>query len=166
MEFNYKIKELDKDNVELVLSGFLEESSQLPHDLDLSNKMALYIDFEDLKFINSGGIKNWVKFANKIENFDDLTVVFKNCHRIIIDQINLVEGLLPSNASVLSLYVPIFCGQCEKSYEVFQIVNQMSDNFDTFLSRVTPASCQSSERCTKLELDIFPELYFKFLKKD
>ena len=154
---------LDNDNYELTLSGYLEESSKLPGKLPLEKDQALYIDFEELKFINSGGIKSWVNFAKYIEKFDDTTIVYKNCHRVIIDQINLVNGLLPNNATALSLYVPVFCSKCEKSYELFQLVHQISDNFDSILKRVTPASCISAEVCQSLEIDIFPELYFKFL---
>ena len=165
MEFNYSLKQLDDSNLELVLSGFLDETSKPPIDLDLKNIMALYIDFEDLKFINSGGIKNWVNFTKHLEKFDDTTVVYKNCHRIMIDQINLIDGLLPKNASVLSLYIPVFCKKCEKTYEVFQLTNQLDNNFSSILSKVNPSNCQSSGTCKQLELDIFPEFYFKFLKR-
>lgn len=165
MNFNYTFIALDNNNYELTLSGYLEESSELPKSLPLDNAQALYIDFEELKFINSGGIKTWVNFANYLEAFDDTTIVYKNCHRVMIDQINLISGLLPNNASVLSLYIPIYCTKCEKSYEVFQLTHQIEDNFKDILNRAKPAKCNSSNVCEDLEVDIFPELYFKFLNK-
>ena len=141
MEFSFTINETSPTTTELLLSGFLDEFAKLPEDYDYSKVTKLYVDFSKVEFINSGGIKLWVNFIDELERRDDLTIYFRKCRRMVVDQINLIEGFLPKNGHVLSVFVPIFCEKCEKGIEVFQDISKLNEDFDDVMNRAEDPGC-------------------------
>ena len=166
MEFSYSINETGATTLELQLEGFLDEFARLPDDHDFSECKSLYVDFGKVDFINSGGIKLWVNFIDNLERLPELKIYFRKARRMVVDQINLIEGFLPKNAQLLSVYVPVFCNKCENSMEVFQDVSKLNDNYDEIIMRVEDPNCGEFPKCRKeFEIDVIPEQYFRFLSR-
>lgn len=165
MEFSYELSEEDSSSLELKLNGYFDEFASLPENIDFSKYKSFYIDFSGVDFINSGGIKLWVNFAETLDTHTELKTYFRKCKRIVVDQINLIEGFLPANAEVLSVYVPIFCDKCERSFNAFQDISKLKENFHEIFSRVQDPQCGEFPKCTKsFEVDIIDERFFKFTR--
>lgn len=165
MDFSYDVKKIDPTHIELSLNGYFDEFAKLPPYEDLSGLKKLSLNFENVNFINSGGIKLWVTFASNLEIQESLQVYFHNCRRIIVDQINLIEGFLPKNGEVVSVFVPVFCNRCEQGFEVFFETAKFETDFYDILSRIDLGAESEHPDCKhRLEIDIIKDQFFKFLK--
>lgn len=166
MDFSHSLKKIDSSTLEIKLSGNFDENATLPNNLDFDGILSLYIDFNKIEFINSGGIKVWINFCQQLEEIETLNVYFRKCKRIIIDQINSIEGFLPKNAEILSFYIPVFCNKCENSFDVFHDIKKLGEDISDVTNRVETTDCDYFPKCRKnFEVDIMPRLFFKFLKK-
>ena len=118
------------------------------------------MDFDKIDFINSGGIKLWVHFAENLESYQNLSVHFHNCPRSVVDQVNLVQGFLPKNASVESVYVPIYCTKCEETRNVHLMVSDPHEKFEQIGDdEAAGPDCEHD-----FEVEIIKDRYFRFLK--
>ena len=167
MAFEYTVKKMeDGQRILMTLNGMLDESAKLPTEIDLSGVKFFYIDFSNLQFVNSSGIGHWIPFMVFLEKKEDLNVIFANCGKIVIDQVNAVRGFLPTNGKVASFFVPIYCTVCEKSMKVFQEVAKFSRNESDIIAHVKDVECNSFPGCRKnFEVDVMPQGYFKFLDR-
>lgn len=164
MEFSYNVSEPSPNTCELAMSGYFDEFARLPDDLDLTKYMQFIVDFEKVDFINSGGIKLWVNFVELLEANPEIQVVFRNCKRMIVDQINIVEGFIPKSGKVESVYVPIFCEKCEKSFNTKQLTSEINKNFGDILNRSQPDECDELPKCRQyFEVDVVSNQFFRFL---
>ena len=167
MNFSISIKNVSTSSKEIFLEGFIDENSEFPSEVDFSAVDKLYINFEKVGFINSGGIKVWVYFCESLEKFPDLKVFLKKCPAKILEQINKTKGFLPKNAKVISAYVPIFCNSCERTFEVFQDMTYLIHDSADLFEKVADPACGSFPRCrNKWERDYCEHSLFKFLEKE
>ena len=90
-------------------SGRMDEDMILPDRSQLEGKHVL-VDFEEVAFINSLGIRKWLMW---IEKHPFKSLRFKNLPLNVVDQVNMVEGFLPEDSQVESFYVPYYCEGCE-----------------------------------------------------
>ena len=164
--FSYELKDLGEHGVELALIGYMDEKTELPSPEKLKNFSRLTINFARVNAILSMGVKAWIRFADDVERIPQTPIEFKNCSKAIIDQINLVVGFLPKNAHVTSLYVPVYCPDCQASVKSLQkvddiktLIHKVPAKLDTDRSLHGPG-CQGS-----FELECNPEAYLKFLDR-
>ncbi len=165
MSFDCNIREASPTTLEMQIAGNLDEHARFPADFDFSKATNLYIDFSLVNFINSGGIKVWVNFSEKLGAFGNLNVHLRKCNRVIIDQVNRTVGFLGPNAKVLSLYIPVFCNKCENSLQVFQEVPSAEIVQEQIFDKIEGCAYGPSRTSrTNWELDFIEEEFFKFLK--
>lgn len=132
------------------VEGSIDEDASLP-SLDFSGISHICFDFKELKLINSCGIRDWVNWLKAFPT--SLKIEYTQCPPILIDQINMISGLLPQGGIVSSFYVPYFS---EKEDDVvLQLFNKGQEVPEEI-------SLPSGET---VELDVIPEKYFKFLKQ-
>ncbi|HWU43212.1 MAG TPA: hypothetical protein VN132_07240 [Bdellovibrio sp.] len=86
------------------MSGTIDEDADFSR-LDLKGNTAVDIELSGVKSINSCGIREWIKW---IGTAGAAPVTFNNCPKVIVDQINMVDGFLPSTGKVNSFYVPYY----------------------------------------------------------
>lgn len=166
MDFSYEYSVSSAQVSELKLIGYLDETSTLPTEEDFSKVEKLFIDFSQLDFINSGGIKTWIIFIDKLEQINSLKVYFRKCPQTVVDQINLVHGFLPKNGQVISVFVPVFCNKCERCFNVFQDMKNLDTDFEQLPERVDNPHCGEFPGCkSEFEIDVVKEHYFRFLKQ-
>lgn len=153
-KFNFLVQ---KDNSDTVISiyGNINEDVILP-GVDFSGAQTAFFDWGKVEMINSCGVREWVMWLKKVPS--NVKVVYRNCPRIIVDQINLVAGFLRPGSEVESFYVPFFCEKCE-----IQTPMLFTKGKEFIGNKVeTPAvSCQKCKGPT--EIDIIESKYFKFL---
>lgn len=139
----------------LVLSGQVDES--FPQELhNIKPPAEMLINLDQVKMINSLGIREWIKFmgsmsATKIE--------FVNCPKIFIDQVNMVQGFIGSNCKIVSFYVPYFNEDANVEKNVLY-----SDGKEFGAGFLKVASSVVGEDGTELDIDVVEQKYFKFLK--
>lgn len=166
MKFNYSLKEVGGVTSELVLNGAIDARVEFPEESYFINTQNLYVDFENVSLIDSMGIKRWVNFCEKINQSKSLRIYFRKCPQLIVNQINRIVGFLPPNGSVISFYIPVFCSGCDQTFQVFQDVSKIKDQYNHVLDRVTRPSCTSYPHCRNTwELDIVANEYLHFLKE-
>jgi hypothetical protein len=150
---NLKIKSINsKFYIQVV--GSLDEDSNFSQ-IDLSFASEIFFDFKNITGIQSCGVREWLKLIKNIKN---IPIYFNNCPKIIIDQINMVDGFLPKNAHVASFYVPYYSEATEEEthllYEVKANQNQCLKLKEVHDSLGNP-----------MELGVLEQRYFQFLKR-
>ncbi len=111
----------------------------------------------DVKSINSCGIREWIKW---IGSAGQVPVVYHECPKIIVDQINMVQGFLPTLGKVQSFYVPFYS---EDSGNEKNILFTNGKEFDESGGLHVPSIKDESGQ--EMEMDVVEAKYFKFLKK-
>ena len=137
-------------------------AGQIDEDANFSsNPLAstqLIMDFEGVTLINSCGIREWIKWMNTASGSK---ILYRNCPKVIVDQINMVEGFLPANGIVESFYVPYYCEECENITQVLLKNGKDFGNGGVKAPEENPCTkCQSAA-----EIDVIEGKYFKFLQR-
>ncbi|OUR96275.1 hypothetical protein A9Q84_07915 [Halobacteriovorax marinus] len=146
--------DIDGDTAIVYFKGMIDEDSEFETIKGLSNKTYIF-DFDEVSLINSCGIREWVNFLETIPK--DVSLTYRNCRQIIIEQINMVHGFIRTGACVESFYAPYYCESCD---EEFKVHLKSVDVKDSKAPVVTCSKCQKSE----LEFDAIEQQYFQFIK--
>lgn len=151
-KFSYEVEERPAE-LHLGLKGTIDE------DVDFSSiptpKKERYIfNFDGVKGINSCGIREWVRFSEKIDPSTQL--VYLNCTQIIIEQINMVAGFFRKGSKVEKFYAPYFCEDCDEEKKILIDASRIQNG---------EAPAEICDKCSKsMEFDALEEQYFRFLK--
>ncbi len=138
------------------LTGIIDEDFEYQSLLENPGKF-YKIDFNEIKMINSTGIREWIRFIEKLG--PSVEFQYFNCPHIIIQQMNMVSGFLTKNAKVISFYAPYFC---EETDEEEHILLQATD-IKNFKAPVRTIEVDGHE--VELDFDAIEDQYFKFLKR-
>jgi hypothetical protein len=151
-----------KDDVStFYVRGYIDESVTLPEFIKDTTQLVV-IDCEHLKGMNSAGINRWVPWIKNLA--EQVPVRLQYCQRSFINAVGIVINMVPENAEIKSLYVPYYCGSCEKeSYLFFETVQLHYD----VVSRA-PFEVPEVTECKgcgeEAKIDVVPHIYFAFLK--
>ena len=137
-------------------------SGTIDEDVDfsiysLAGLSQMELDLNSIKSINSCGIREWIKWLGTNST---AKMTYINCPKIIVDQINMVDGFLPKNAQVLSFYVPYYNDQSGTEKNIlFKLGNEFSEK------GVKPPEKVLDDAGQEMEMDVIETKYFKFLSK-
>ncbi len=139
----------------LQLGGIIDEDADFA-PLALQGAQEVQIDLDAIKSINSCGIREWIKWigANSTAK-----VVYAKCPKVIVDQMNMVDGFLPAFAKVESFYVPYYH---EDSGSEKNILFRYGVEFKE--GQIQPPTEVKDESGNPMEMDIIESKYFKFIK--
>ena len=73
----------------------------------------------------------------------------------MIEQMNMVEGFLPANASIESFYAPYFDPDADEEIKVLLRIQEVSNK---------KAPIKKNDSGTELEFDALEAQYFNFIK--
>ena len=137
-------------------------SGAIDEDIDFSPYSlsgASSVDFElgQIKSINSCGIREWIKW---ISTAAGAPVVYNECPKVIVDQINMVQGFLPSQGKVKSFYVPYFSEETESEKNIL-----FREGAEYSESGIRPPAEVKDDKGHVMEMDVVEAKYFKFLQK-
>jgi len=137
------------------LLGQIDES--FPSELSaIKISTEVTINLDQVKMINSLGIREWIKFVGQLSQ---LNVEFVKCPKIFIDQVNMVQGFITPNCKIKSFYVPYFNEDSNVEKNVLYVFG--TDYGDGFLN-VKPSV--KGDDGSDLDIDVVEQKYFKFLK--
>jgi hypothetical protein len=115
------------------------------------------LELAGVKSINSCGIREWIKWmaTNKSGRIN-----FNQCPKVIVDQINMVDGFLPGNGKVSSFFVPYYNDESGSEKNVlFRYGTEFTEG------NLTPPPAVKDEKGNEMEMDVIESKYFKFIKR-
>ena len=147
----------------LILSGRIDEHVQFGK-LPYPQKGSLTIDLDQVTYINSIGLRNWVQWVVKLKELSQ--IFFRHIRPLLVSQMNVLEGFLPFGAIVESFYVPYYCDECGHEFDVIMKRGKEYKEADsTTPERIEiPTSCKCPECSAQADADIIEAKYYKFLK--
>lgn len=137
-------------------SGQIDEDANFD-SANIASATEIEIDLENVSAINSCGIREWIKWIKSANQAN--TIVYKNCPKVIVDQINMVAGFLPDNGRVESFYVPYYS---EETDEEKMILFKSGVEYNG--GEINPPAEVKDSSGEEMEMDIIEAKYFKFLK--
>ncbi len=138
------------------ISGVIDEDVDFnPHNLVGATSVELQLG--SVKGINSCGIREWIKW---IGTAGPATITYHECPKIIVDQINMVQGFLPATGKVISFFVPFYN---EDSGSEKSILFSYGREYTEEGVSKTPDVLDDAGK--PMEMDVVEAKYFKFLKK-
>ena len=144
---------LNGETLLVKMTGEVTGQSQLPNIKDLKARKVM-IDLAGLKYINSGGVRNWILWmAQAKEIFPDAIFQFENFPATFVKQVASIQGFLPPGSTVNSFFVPFYCPTCDHSCE--KLFLKQKDLINQILS------IPCSECSGKMEIDAVPEHYLE-----
>jgi hypothetical protein len=150
---NLSTKVVD-DKVIVDLTGAIDEDADFSKIKDLSGMKGYDFNFDKITSINSCGVREWTNFVSSLGS--DCEIKYFNCRQIIIEQINMVHGFIPSNASIESFYAPYFCEDLDKEYKILLKASDVVDK------KAPEVDCPDGAH--EMEFDAIEGQYFNFIK--
>ncbi|AHI06276.1 hypothetical protein BDW_08880 [Bdellovibrio bacteriovorus W] len=144
------------DKLQVQMKGTIDEDVDF-NQFDISGNSAIEVELSGLRGINSCGIREWIKW---IGTAGGAQVTLQQCPKVIVDQINMVDGFLPANGKVQSFFVPYYN---DDSGSEKNILFTYGVEFDD--TGVRPPESVKDEEGNEMEMDVIESKYFKFLKK-
>lgn len=144
------------DQLDVTMAGVIDEDVDF-NQHPLSGAKKVHIKMGSLKSINSCGIREWIKW---MESASSAEIIYEDCPKVIVDQINMVDGFLPANAKVVSFYVPYYNDDTGSEKNILFKYGQEYKN-----GTLTPPESIKDESGNDMEMDVVESKYFKFIKK-
>lgn len=142
--------------LKLKMGGTIDEDADFSQ-IAIAGNPEIDINLQSLKSINSCGIREWIQWIGQAAG---AKITFSECPKVIVDQINMVDGFLPANAKVMSFYVPYYNDDSGSEKNIlFNYGTEFSE------SAVNPPKDVKDEEGNPMEMDVIEAKYFKFLKK-
>ncbi|MBX9766387.1 MAG: hypothetical protein K2X47_03870 [Bdellovibrionales bacterium] len=152
------------EHLVLQFSGAIDELAEFP-TLALEGFKSIVFDLEKVKSLNSIGIRNWVIWRKTIPS--KVQITFRFVPKVVIDQMNILDGFLPFNSLFESFQVPFHCEDCDltTSY-LFTKGRDFEPSTADFQGEVKTKVRPCPECSAETEPDVFEGTYFSFLKKN
>jgi anti-anti-sigma regulatory factor len=147
-------KQILQDELNVELIGAIDEDADFK-ELEGLEQKTMSFDFDKVTMINSCGIREWIKFLEKVP--EAVHVIYRNCPQIIIEQINMVHGFFRSGASIESFYAPYYCESCGQENKIHLKSEQVKNR---------KAPKMECPKCAEeMDFDAIEAQYFSFLGK-
>lgn len=143
---------LENNIAEVILAGRIDEDANF-EALTSCNADSFHLNFSGVSLINSCGVRELINLVTALTQKSK--IIYKSCPQIMIEQMNMVEGFLPSNASIESFYAPYFDPDADEEIKVLLKSDEISNK---------KAPTKKNDSGTELEFDALEAQYFNFIK--
>lgn len=137
------------------LSGRLDETFHQVADT-IPSFGEVSFNLKDMISVNSSGVRQWILLMRKIKA---AKILLYECPKIIVDQANMVKDFIPTNAKIISFYVPYYN---EKNGTERSVLFQLNQEFTT--DKLLPLKKVTDDKGDEMEIDVVESKYFKFIK--
>lgn len=138
------------------MAGTIDEDVDFTQ-LNLIDAQEIDLELSGVKSINSCGIREWIKWMATNKN---AKIKFNQCPKVIVDQINMVDGFLPQNGKVSSFFVPYYNDNSGSEKDIlFRYGTEFTEG------DVKPPTEIKDDQGNEMEMDIIESKYFKFIKR-
>lgn len=142
--------------LQLSVAGVIDEDADFAQ-LSINGAQEIRIDLNGVKSINSCGIREWIKWVGQVPQ---AKITYEMCPKVIVDQINMVDGFLPLNAHVTSFFVPYYNEETGSEKNVL-----FRDGQEYKGNKLSPPAKVVDEQGQAMEMDVIESKYFKFLNR-
>lgn len=129
----------------------------LPQMKDLDGCHFLEIWLGPKVYMNSAGIREWLRWIKPAAEMEKLTIQLYKCPEAFIQLSNMIKEMIPKNAQVMSFYIPYFSKATEEQKMV--LLTRGHEYVDDKIS--LPVVYDSTNQ--KMEVDVDQTRFFKFL---
>jgi anti-anti-sigma regulatory factor len=145
------------------ISGIIDESALL-NDLFKGKVGDIYVNFENVKRINSSGIRQWAK---ALQNLDKKSkIIYQNCPPSIVENFSMVPEFLGSRSKVESFYAEYSCSHCKNSETILLNVENDFSYLTQHTAEITDGPAKKCSNCqSDLTFEHNPESFLFFLTK-
>ncbi len=165
MQENLKVEvQATGPTLNLKFIGSISETSKFP-EMSLEKITEISLDFGDVTYINSAGVRHWIKWMWHFEKEKDgLSFSIRRCSPRIVRQIHAINSFVPKSTSITSFLIPYECDNCSHSFEkLFNVEPSFKTNLAT-LKAVLNETVLCPKCGSKMELDAIPEDYFVLIQ--
>lgn len=153
MSNQLQIKIENKQDEDIVfLSGSIDEDSDFSAMEQLSNQKVV-LDLEGVLFINSCGIREWIKYQEQLDI--KIQLIYRKCPQVIVEQMNIVKGFVRTGGIIESFYAPYYDEANDTEVKELIKPSDVKDN---------KAPVVKNQSGDELEFDDIEAQYFNFLK--
>lgn len=145
------------DVINVEIEGLINEEIRLPK-LDLKGAKKVVFDFDKVDAINSIGVKMWIGFLMDIPR--GMPTAYKNCRRVVVDQMNMVAGFRPLYFDVESFYVPYMCDTC---VTIVPALYQLEREYESMGKIRHPEKVMCPKCNVPTKMDVIEAKYFRFI---
>ena len=141
----------------MVYHGPINEESEV-YLADIADKVGkkCVVNFRNVNFINSCGVRGWINFMRVLEK-DDREIVFEECPSHVVMQINMIPSF-KGGAQIRSVFGSYVCENCDKTVDHLFDENNFPQDLDQSIDPITCAICEE-----EMEMDELEEEFFAFL---
>ncbi len=129
----------------------------LPQIKDLEGFDFLEIWLGPKVYMNSAGIREWLRWIKPAAEMEKLTIQIYKCPEPFIQLANMIKEMIAKNAQIMSFYVPHFSNPTGEQKLV--LLTRGHEFVDDKVS--LPVVYDSTN--TKMEVDVDQSRFFKFL---
>ena len=157
MSQKLNIERRDEANASiLTVKGVIDEDADFKKAFaDLKSK--ILIDMEAISFINSCGVREWVRAVQDFPKASEVQLL--RCAPRIVEQANYVANFT-GHGKIVSFFAPYYCPKCQKERAALL---QTADFKSGAPSQAPSQKCSSCG--TKMDFDDLEEEYFSFLDR-
>ncbi len=137
----------------VTMSGIIDQTFRFEARDQLKTQEIVF-NFEKIQLINSLGVREMILFLNSLS---DKKLVFEKCPVILVNQFNMVRGLMPANCQVKSFFAPYYAPIDHEDMELLLDATEIKNG-----KAPQKNHPQSDE---KLVFDDLEDRYFHFLQK-
>lgn len=156
-------QEDEGDRLKLTFVGDINENADFS-TVNLGAAKELVLDMGGIRMLNSVGLRSWLLWIKSFAN--NCSLVFTNCPRHVVDQMNILDGFLPLSARVETFFVPYYCENCDKTENI--LAHRGKDFMEATVDTKEGVSVPDEAPCPvcnqAMEIDILKDRYFSFLK--
>ena len=140
----------------IIFKGSINENSA-PKLEEVSSvaQSKVFFNLQEVNFINSVGIKNWITFLSDLK--PNRTIEFVKVSPIIIRQLNMIPEIA-LDFNVTDFFGEFVCDECGLQK---QVLFDATLGYEELLNRYEEIPCENCEG--SMELDESPDEYFSFL---
>ena len=154
------------ENVNVKLSGRIDETSQF-NDIMMSQQGMLVLDFEEVTYLNSAGIRKFVVWLAKLEKENPKSeFVFERVPPVIMQKAELIKQFMPRALSCDSTYVSFACadcGECEDHLVVLDRKDRSAESAYRQISQFVAKARKCGHCGGNMDVDMNPANYLKIL---
>ena len=141
----------------LTLAGVIDETANLARLVDHASDGQLVLDLAGITFINSLGIRNWIRMQQAAEAAK-LRIELRRVAEPIVHQLNIMPAARGVSI-VTSFYATYVCDDCDG--ESPMLIDVRTHGANLARMRAPAATCPDCNH--DMQLAESPELYFMFL---
>jgi len=136
----------------------IRNQRDLPELKDIGNIHFLEIWLGPKVVFNSSGIRDWIRWLQPLASSKTVTIQLYECPESFIQLINMITDFLPSNAEIMSFYVPYYSEHTRETKRV------LLTRGHEFLEEKFSIPEMRDKDGNVMEVDIDVNKFFKFLK--